>query len=188
MKGPCMIVIQGITFTDPDLWNLKQALASAQPPASPAPTPAPPAPAPTPVGNARLVVVPWGNTKSIVSQTINAGEALAFAITPPAGLSTGGQLANFSISPSDQNAYFDRLICLSAAPGDFDNPLRPSARKQGQEPNVYFSVGGYPVGRLGQPDMSSATLMPGTTYYVNVRQLDPTKACRINYGLGGLTS
>lgn len=174
------IVLDDTTFD-----ALNRALAASSknnPTPQPTPQPAQPTPQPTPSATTRVVSLPWVTTPGIARMAIAAGETVAFAITPPVGFSTHGKLANFSISPTGGNDYFDREICLSAKPGDF-TPLVPSAGKRGQEANVYFSVGGMPKYWFGLANKSNADLTPARTVYVNVRQIDPTKACSIDYGL-----
>jgi hypothetical protein len=177
-----------VTLQDSTVADLLAALGAAQAP-GPTPTPTPtPEPTPTPPAppGVRVVTVPWTHTAGLPNITIMAGEVISFAITPPGGANSNGLLGSFSISPTDQNAYFDRVIALATAPGEFSAALGSSAMKTGQEPSVYFSVGGYPTktvwGRT-YTDTNNADLTAGKTYYVNVKQVDPTRSCRINYGL-----
>jgi len=172
-----------ITLSDATVAELRAVLGDAPPTPVPGPAPSPqPVPNQTPSG-VRIVAVPWKTTIGLPNVTIMAGETIAFALLVPPGATSWGRLSNFSISPTDANAYFDRQICLSDVPGDFSQKLAPSALKTGQEPNVYFSVGGYPLDKYKRLDKSNANLDAGGTYYVNVRQVDPTLSCRINYGL-----
>lgn len=180
-----LILSNGTTLTDTDLWNLKQALAAATAPATTPPT----TPVVTPPG-VRVIQLPWAKTPGSPGPniTIGVGEVLAFAFTPPLGFSSNGVLGNFSFSPTNQNAYSDRYLCLSDTPGDFSQKLAPEALKIGQEPNVYFSVDGYPVrqsprGGYTYVDKTSANLTPGVTYYANVKQVDRNVTATINYGL-----
>lgn len=177
-----MLTVAGITFTDTDLWNLKQALAGATAP-SPTPTPTPsPTPTPTPAG-VRIVNVAFSTLIGVMHETVGAGEVLAFRFTPSAGFSSNGKLCFFKQSPTDGGAYHDREVCLSDVPGDFSRRLGMGALVQGQEASAYFSVGGYPSDKYGRPVTTYPNLTAGQTYYVNVAQVDPSLVCHINYGL-----
>ena len=120
------------------------------------------------------------------------GQAVVFVFTVPSGVQSS-QLGNFSTSPTDQNAYNNRVVALSDTPCDLSGKLAASSVKVGQEPNIYFSVGLYPMKTAGgrtYPDTSSALLNAGQTYYVTVVQQDGSgnntcnsSACNINFSL-----
>lgn len=142
------------------------------------------------------IPVSWNYTAGLASTKsaggFAPGQAVVFVFTVPAGVQSD-QLGNFSTSPTDQNAYNNRVVALSDTPCDLSGKLSPSSVKIGQEPNVYFSVGLYPsITRLGRtyPDTSNAKLNAGQTYYVTVIQQDGSgnntcnaSACNINFGL-----
>ena len=174
------------------------------PPPPPAPSPLPPvsgsvscASIPGITGKTQVVPMAWQIVSGIVSTNkaggFNANDAFVFTITPPPGTTTKGQLANFSISPSDSSAYNNRLIAISDTPCDFSGKLGPASVKMGQEPNVYFTVGGYPVDKYGRPNTSNANLTAGQPYYVTVIQQSSvggggtcSGTCNVNFGLSGL--
>jgi hypothetical protein len=132
------------------------------------------------------VVVPWKYQAGLVHTLIKVNNMLVFSFTIPQGYSSQGRLCNFSISPTDANAYWERKIALSDQPREISPRLSDSAMKTGQEPNVYFSVGGYPMKKnfigISYADKSNADLVAGKTYYINVLQVVGND-CNINYGL-----
>jgi hypothetical protein len=173
----------------------------------PAPPPSPPPAPPPPGGNiscsnipgitaTKVIPISWQYVSGIASTAksiggFGANDAVVYVMTVPAGASSGGRLGDFSMSPTDQYAYNDRMISISDAPCDFSRKLGRASVKIGQEPNVYFSVGGYPLTRYGTQDTNNANLNPGQTYYVTVIQKSTVDGgstcmagtCNINYAL-----
>jgi hypothetical protein len=143
-----------------------------------------------------VIPVSWNYTSGLTSTKNSGGfapgQAVVFVFTVPSGVQSD-QLGNFSTSPTDQNAYNNRVVALSDTPCDLSGKLSASSVKIGQEPNIYFSVGLYPsITRLGRtyPDMSNAKLNAGQTYYVTVIQQDGSgnntcnsSSCNINFSL-----
>lgn len=157
------------------LWSGGGSTTPQQPPTPPGPTLPP---------GVRVVSVPWKLVVGALSTRIAVNEQVAFAVTPPVGFSSNREHCSFTQSPTDGNAYFQRVMCLSDRPGVFDTGLGSAALAYGQDTRLYFTVGGrrlLPYNR-GE-DMRYADLTPGQTYYVNVRQIDPAISCSINYKL-----
>jgi hypothetical protein len=134
-----------------------------------------PTPVPAPTKDS-IISVPWTFRAGTFTTTIDPGETVSFAFVPQ---NTNGKLANFAVSPTDGGAYFDREHYLSDSPGEFDD----DGLKVGQSDRRWFSCGGYPTDRYGRENTRYPALTPGKTYYVNVRQKDPTLTCRVNYAL-----
>jgi hypothetical protein len=145
----------------------------------------------------KIIGLPWQTTIGRQVAKITPGVTLAFAFTVPMVGIPFGQLHDFNVTPTDGNAYFARNTCLSDKPGDFTGgtlPLSVSRTMQdsGTDQRRRFTVG-VPYVRpvpeqyknILQPttDLSVAVLVPGKTYYFNVRQVDPTLTCNIDYAL-----
>lgn len=152
---------------------------------TPGPVTTPPSTQPPvlPPPGVMIVNVPWELVVGSQSVTIPAGIAVAFAIKPPAGSSSNGDMFSFTQSPSNDKAYYARTMCISTKPGDFSRDLGASALVQGQETRMYFSVGGRKADKYGRVDTRWADLVPGQTYYINVKQDDPALSCKINFKL-----
>jgi hypothetical protein len=133
-----------------------------------------PTPVPAPTKDS-IISVPWALRTGTFTTTIDPGETVSFSFIPE---DTNGNLANFAVSPTDGGAYFDREYCLSDKPGVFEGVVTSQ-----QSDRRWFSCGGYPTDRYWRQNTRYPDLTPGKTYYVNVRQKDPTLTCRVNYAL-----
>lgn len=183
-----------VTFTDATWAEITSLVLGTAPVVTP-PTPTP-IPDPVPPG-VNIIGLPWASTIGRQVAKITPGVTLAFKVTVPMSGIPFGALHNFTQSPTDGNAYFFRNTCLSDKPGDFTGgsfPLAVTRTMQGasQDARIRFTVGTpytrpVPAQYAGilQPtvDPSVAVLIPGGTYYFNVRQTDPTLTCYINYSL-----
>jgi hypothetical protein len=151
---------------------------------TPPPSEPPPPPPPPPSGsiscngrpgitNTKVIALPWqylattGNSTSKVGG-FAPGDAVVFTITPPAGTSTGGKYASIGISPTDSKAYNLRVTSISTSPCDFSRSMGLASVIGGQSATLRFTVGGYPVSRMGTQVTSNANLTAGKTYYVTV--------------------
>ena len=171
-----MLTVAGVTFTDTDLWNLKQALAAAQAPvATPVPTPQPaPTPVPPPAGGRVInIKLAWGPLRSgnVMAYTANYGgfkgsDVVVVEFTTPPVFSNG-QIGAIQVGEFRSDGI-SRTLCLSRSPGVFDdNSLAPTgmwAQKAYAAANT--ATVGFVVG--GQPAMYPV-LQPNTTYYANVK-------------------
>lgn len=186
-----------VTFTDAtwaEITSLVLGTAPVVTPPTPTPTPDPVTP------GVKVIGLSWASTIGRQTARIPAGTTLAFKVTVPASGIPLGKLHVFTQSPTDGNAYFFRNTCLSDIPGDFTGgsfPLAVTRTMQGsnQDARIKFTVGipymrPVPAQYAGilQPtiDTSVAILVPGKTYYFNVRQIDPNLSCNIDYSLNVL--
>jgi len=148
------------------------------------------------ITNTKVIPVSWLTSVGTGISTksaggIGPGDAAVFVLTPPAGASSAGRLGTFRVSPTDGNAYNTRIISISQTPCDFSRSMGIASVSQGQEPTLYFSVGGYPIDRYGRTITTNANLTGGQTYYVTVIQETSvgganacmSSACNVNYGL-----
>jgi hypothetical protein len=148
------------------------------------------------IARTKRIDVAWettmGNVSTSKSGGFAPGDAVVFVVKPPAGATTGGKQGIFGISPSDANSYYDRIISLSARPCDFSGSLGTWSVKKGQEPSIYFSVGGPAIDQRKGTVISAVPVMQaGQEYYFTViHQQSPGGAntcmssnCNVNYGL-----
>jgi hypothetical protein len=122
----------------------------------------------------KVIDLSWKYVGGVISTRGSGGfgpnEAMVFVVKVPAGANSRGMLGSINISPSDAAAYNDRLMSLSDTPCDFSAKLGRTSVMKGQEPVIYFTVGGYPVDRYGRPSTLNANLDGGKTYYITVLQ------------------
>lgn len=155
------------TLTDADLWTLKQALASAQPPSGGGGSVPPVIPPVTPPAGTRIVDLQWDASPGNVRiDTRNLGgfhnEVIAVRFTTPNAVS--GARAKISGIESNASCSIFRTACLSESPGDFDHPVSPYTRSVGTGFNFVYGV--------GTSASYTANLRPGTTYYLNIKNVD----------------
>ena len=155
--------------------------ATTPPPSSPPPS-SPPPTGPVScnlpgISNVKVVSLPWqyiattGNSTAKAAGGFGAGEAVVFAITPPAGTNTGGRYVTIGISPTNSQSYNQRSYAISSSPCDFSRSLATATVVGGQSGTLRFTVGGYPLSRFSQqPITTNADLIAGRTYYVSVVQ------------------
>lgn len=159
------------------------------PPSTPPTTP--PSTDPRPSGQANVVTLPWGDigvaSRAVVRIPLSG--SVAFKFTIPPGYSSNGKTIRFNVSPTGGNDYYARGLVLSDKPGDFvglatdahgTKIVQRGHDQSSESVFMQFSVGGYPAGKYGSVNMGNPDLAPGT-YYFNVRQQDPTRACSIDY-------
>lgn len=147
------------------------------------------------ISNTKVISVPWqatiGTGFSTKGVGFAPGDAVVFVINPPSGASSGGKLGSFRVSPTDASSYNTRIMSISASPCDFSRSMGIGSVVQGQEPTVYFSVGGYPLDKYGRTTTTNANLTGGRPYYVTVIQevsvgganACNSSYCNVNYGL-----
>lgn len=149
------------------------------------------------ISNTKVIPVAWQTTIGTGFSTSKQGgfapgDAVVFVVTPPVGASTHGGFGTFRVSPSDGNAYNTRIMSISATPCDFSRSMGTASMVQGQEPTLYFTVGGNAVDKYGRTITSNANLTAdGRSYYITVIQqltVGGTNACNssscnVNYGL-----
>ena len=141
------------------------------------------------------IAASWNYVAGLVSTKsfggFAAGQAVVFAFTVPSGVTSNGVLGNFSMAPTDGNAYNNRFMGLSDTPCDLSGKLAPNSITGGQNGYIYFSVGGYPKDKYGRLNTQNANLNAGQTYYVTVvQQASPggdntctSGSCNINFGI-----
>lgn len=177
-----------ITLSDAAAAELLSALNAAGS-QQPGPQPQPPEPPVPSVPGVKVVDISWASTAGRAVARIPASGSLAFRFTVPAGYRGGP--CSFSQSPSGGADYYFRNTMLSDKPGEFaEGPFDPLAvkamsAKANQDSRQVFMVG-VPFLRgvlVKRPDLSIPILESGKTYYFNVRQVDPTLSCQIDYAL-----
>lgn len=153
------------SFNNDELYRLGQAIAQAT--VAPVPSPSPqPAPSPSPVpAGVTVHDIPWRSGR-YPSGAFGADEIIAFRFTVPAGFAANGA-GHFGGGPDTQQTseYPNRKSALSNTAGAF-TPLAPGALIDSSN-TVYLPFYVAPV-----YDGYYASLQPGQTYYVNVRNLD----------------
>jgi hypothetical protein len=129
------------------------------------------------ISNVKVVSLPWqylattGNSTAKAAGGFGGGDAVVFAITPPAGTDTGGKYVTIGLSPTNSQSYNQRSYAISTSPCDFSRSLGTATVVGGQSGTLRFTVGGYPLSRLSQqPITTNADLVAGRTYYVSVVQ------------------
>lgn len=180
-----------VTVSDA-FWNELVTLVNGGPIIVPPPVVVPPV---TPPG-VKVIPLPFVSTIGRAVAAIPKATTLAFQFTVPL-TAVQGQLHDFTSTPTDGNAYFMRNVCLSDIVGDFTGGSFPDNIKRAmqganQDVRIRFTVG-VPYVRPVPPqyagilkpttDLSIPVLVPGKTYYFNVRQVDPNLACNIDYAL-----
>ena len=148
------------------------------------------------ITNTKVISVAWtqsiGTGISTKGVGFGPGDAVVFVLTPPVGKTSNGAYGTFRTSPTDANAYNTRIMSISATPCDFSRSMGIASVVQGQEPTLYFSVGGYPKDKYGRTVTTNANLTAdGRSYYVTVIQeisvgganTCMSSVCNVNYGL-----
>lgn len=138
---------------------------------------------PPPPATPGVFTIDWSNYVGQRNVNLTVGKVFTFGFTIPPNYNSNKRLCYFKVSPHDGTAYWNRQITINQSPGIMTGTWMGCSRS-GQEPTLYFSVGGYPVsGYLKTPDTRNPDLVAGQTYYINVLQTEGVN-CSINYGLG----
>jgi hypothetical protein len=156
----------GSVFTDADLWNLKQAIAGAQPPIPLAPVSVPPVPAST-LTIQNLADIAWpqgGNTPRLPIPNFGDGVLVIRFVTPAAST----RQPSLQVSQIGGTPQVFRLATLATQPGVV--AMKPGA----SGPILASAVSQSPVFRLvvGTGRVGLIGLAPSTTYYLNVVNRD----------------
>ena len=170
-----------VTFTDATWAEITSLVLGINP--APAPAPAP-APSPLPPGVAQIIDIPWQTRVGTFTAYVPPNQSIAFRVTVPVGADSHGASYFFKQSPNGGNDYYDRILAVANSAGDFSGFLAPAAKTIGQESSLYFYVKTPKLNKYtGVPDLTYVTLMPGLTYYFNVKNMLADLGTHINYGL-----